>query len=268
MEVDYASHDLNFPNAFIWIHLLRDLVSEAKTRISRTLSANLSINDLPRVHWWFRIIPVPTFQMLVLVMETVLRSIGLFITAMLYVDQYCNTLFINGIYLIFGANTFTFSDYFIGDLLAFWGLQSDHYKAMVEWLYKQQIIHRPSGQILTRLRHVLPYMFWSKVNFVVASCGASCTAISVYNDTLVSCQFKNETLIHGIFNHLNQAGFSPQVSSTLASTTFISIAIWAAFVTISIVFFSSVNMLRSPAVNGHLLPSVVAGIWKGWSQIA
>ena len=98
--------------------------------------------------------------------------------------------------------------------------------------------------------------------------GASCTAISDHNDTFVSCQFKNETFIHGIFNNLNQAGFSPQASSTLASTTFISVALWAAFFTISIFFFSTVNMLRSSVVNGQHVSSAVAGIKKGWSQIA
>ncbi|EDK41326.2 predicted protein [Meyerozyma guilliermondii ATCC 6260] len=265
MEVDYATHDLNFSNAFIWIEMLQDIVSEAKARFSRTLNANLSINHHPRIHWWFRVIPVPSFQMLVLVMEMVVRSMGLIITAMLYANHYYDTILYYGAYMIFGANTFTFSDYFVGDLFAFWGSQNSRFKSMVEYVYKQQIIHQPSGRFLKRLRQVFPYMFWSKVNFVVTSSGASCTAISDHNDTFVSCQFRNETFIHGIFNNLNQAGFSPQASSTLASTTFISVALWAAFFTISIFFFSTVNILRSPVVNGQHVSSAVAGIKRGWS---
>ena len=268
MEVDYATHDLNFSNAFIWIEMLQAIVSEAKARFSRHLNANLSINHHPRVHWWFRIIPVPSFQMLVLVMEMVVRSMGLIITAMLYANHYYDTILYYGAYMIFGANTFTFSDYFVGDLFAFWGLQDNRFKSMVEYVYKQQIIHEPSGRFFKRLRQVLPYMFWSKVNFVVASSGASCTAISDHNDTFVSCQFKNETLIHGISHHLSQAGYSPQASSKLASVTFISVAICAAFFTISILCFAMVNLFRSPVMNGHLLPSMVVSIWKGWSQIA
>lgn len=202
-------------------------------------------------------------------MKTVLRSLGVFFMAMMYANHYMNTLLTHGVYMMFGANTFTFSNYFIGDLLAFWGLKNGHFRAMVEWLYKQRMIHQPYDLSLKEaFLHVLPIMFWTKVDFVVVSCGASCTGLSVHNETLVNCQFRNETLIHGISHHLNQAGFSPQASSKLASATFIAVAIWAAFVTMSILCFSTVNMFRSPAVNGQLVPSVVASIWKGWSRIA
>ena len=144
MEVDYTTHDLCFPSSFIWIHALRHTSSNAIARLSRALSTDLSINHHPRVHWWFRIIPVPTFQMLVLVVKTILRSIGVFLMTIFYANNYFNTLFNYGVYMIFGANTFTYSDYFIGDLLAFWGLQNGRFKAMVEWFYKERILHEPN----------------------------------------------------------------------------------------------------------------------------
>lgn len=269
MEVDYTTHDLCFPSSFIWIHALRHTSSNAIARLSRALSTDLSINHHPRVHWWFRIIPVPTFQMLVLVVKTILRSIGVFLMTIFYANNYLNTLFNYGVYMIFGANTFTYSDFFIGDLLAFWGLQNGRFKAMVEWFYKERILHEPNiHSFKDALVQIVPILFLSKVDFVVASCGASCTGLSTDNDTFVSCQFKNETLIHGISLHLSQAGYSPQASSKLASVTFISVAICAAFFTISILCFAMVNLFRSPVMNGHLLPSMVVSIWKGWSQIA
>lgn len=247
--------------------MARSVFSNAKANISRTLSTNFHINHQPRFHWWFRTIPVPTLQIMILVLKTILRGMGVLILALIYANQCMNTLVSYGMYMVFGANTFTFSNNFIGDLLAFWGLQNSHFKAMVEWLYMQRIIHEPHDLSMKEvILKVVPYMFWSKVDNLVASCGASCTGLSVHNDTFVDCQFQNETLIHGISNHLNQAGFSPQVSSNLASATFLSVSIWAGFVTMCVFCFSAVNAFNSPVLYGHLVSLAVAGIWKGWSR--
>lgn len=249
--------------------MARSVFSDAKARISRTLSNNFHINHQPRFHWWFRIIPVPTLQIVVLVLKTILRSMGVLIIALMYANQYMNALLSHGMYMIFGANTFTFSNNFIGDLLAFWGLQNSHFKAMVEWLYMQRIIHEPHDlSVKEVILKVVPYMFWSKFDILVASCGASCTGLTVHNDTFVDCQFQNETLVHGISNHLNQAGFSPQASSNLASATFLSLSIGAGLVTMCILCFSAVNVFNSPVLYGHLVPQAVASMWKGSSQIA
>lgn len=249
--------------------MARSVFSDAKARISRTLSNNFHINHQPRFHWWFRIIPVPTLQIVVLVLKTILRSMGVLIIALMYANQYMNALLSHGMYMIFGANTFTFSNNFIGDLLAFWGLQNSHFKAMVEWLYMQRIIHEPHDlSVKEVILKVVPYMFWSKFDILVASCGASCTGLTVHNDTFVDCQFQNETLVHGISNHLNQAGFSPQASSNLASATFLSVSIGAGLVTMCILCFSAVNVFNSPVLYGHLVPQAVASMWKGSSQIA
>lgn len=268
MDTDDLYDDLCVRYSLLWINGLTESFRDAWSRFSRTCSGFLPRMPRPLFHWWLGWVPVPTFQVLSLISSMVRLSL-LPPVVIYYMLVFYNAVNTYTRYMLFGANTFTFTNHFMGDFLSFWVLESSLLRAFVKWIYAGVSQFDPDTSYADMfLPRMFPFYRWPGIYLILEGCGATCASVSLAGHSSVVCTFRDDTLLHNFAKQLAAAGYETSAASKIASAVYILLALGAAFATTTVYCFFIMNITRPYMFSTDELLLVIAGVWCGWNTVA